>query len=102
MGTGFLFFSKLHDDCLRKVLQRLILRPLLPFSADPDCENEAGNVVYIACPYESILMGHCFRCYHTAGEVVVCDGWSEEEVRAQCASPVPLPWAASMVDLGDP
>ena len=71
------------------------LPPALPTASDADCDATEGNVVYIDCPYESILMEHCFRCFNPdtpSGEMVVCDGWSEDNVRAQCHSAVPL-WA---------
>ena len=43
------------------------------------------------CPYESIPMEHCYKCFvPPEEEVIVCDGWSEEAVRAQCYSPTPL------------
>ena len=60
--------------------------------------------MYIACPYESVLMEHCFRCYNpdtSTGEMVVCDGWSERDVRAQCDSPLPLSSFASTVGHDD-
>ena len=37
-------------------------------------------------------MEHCYTCFKPPSEeVVVCDGWSEEDIRAQCDSPTPLP-----------
>jgi hypothetical protein len=59
----------------------------------PDCDAAEGRVENIMCPYLSILMEHCYHCYNpntTTGEVVVCEGWSEEDIRAQCESPEPL------------
>jgi len=36
-------------------------------------------------------MEYCYKCFRPPSEeVLVCDGWSEEEVRAQCSSPLPL------------
>ena len=68
--------------------------PLAPPSpAGPDCDAAEGRVENIMCPYLSILMEHCYHCYNpntTTGEVVVCEGWSEEDIRAQCESPEPL------------
>ena len=60
------------------------------FDQAHDCDLGSGTVKHVVCPYEDILMEHCYRCYHNAFEVVVCDGWSEDQVRAQCNSPVPL------------
>ena len=69
-------------------------RPPAGTGANPDSACDApGKIEYIDCPYESILMEHCFKCFTPDTEwqeMVVCDGWSEVEVRAQCASPVPL------------
>jgi len=62
-----------------------------PIPDDQDCETGPGYHVSIMCPYESILMEHCYRCFHPdSGEMVICDGWSEEDLRAQCNNPVPI------------
>jgi hypothetical protein len=43
------------------------------------------------CPHESILMEQCYKCFFPPDhEVIVCDGWSELQIRAQCDSPFPL------------
>eukprot|EP00670_Eutreptiella_braarudii_P006829 CAMPEP_0174284150 /NCGR_PEP_ID=MMETSP0809-20121228/4885_1 /TAXON_ID=73025 ORGANISM="Eutreptiella gymnastica-like, Strain CCMP1594" /NCGR_SAMPLE_ID=MMETSP0809 /ASSEMBLY_ACC=CAM_ASM_000658 /LENGTH=325 /DNA_ID=CAMNT_0015379501 /DNA_START=27 /DNA_END=1004 /DNA_ORIENTATION=- len=61
-------------------------------SPDPDCDLGPGHKLDYLCPYLSVLMEHCYSCYHeTHGEVIICDGWSEDDVKAQCDSPVPLP-----------
>ena len=44
------------------------------------------------CPYESVLMEHCYKCFDvSSGEVILCPGWTEEDIWEQCYSPVPLP-----------
>jgi hypothetical protein len=61
-------------------------------SASPDCILEDGDKVTLHCPYETILMEHCYKCFDgSTQEVVVCPGWSKEDIWEQCYSPVPLP-----------
>eukprot|EP00670_Eutreptiella_braarudii_P004390 CAMPEP_0174294924 /NCGR_PEP_ID=MMETSP0809-20121228/43030_1 /TAXON_ID=73025 ORGANISM="Eutreptiella gymnastica-like, Strain CCMP1594" /NCGR_SAMPLE_ID=MMETSP0809 /ASSEMBLY_ACC=CAM_ASM_000658 /LENGTH=566 /DNA_ID=CAMNT_0015396729 /DNA_START=39 /DNA_END=1739 /DNA_ORIENTATION=+ len=59
--------------------------------ADYDCVVGDGKEVTFSCPYESVIMEHCYKCVHDIDhEVVICDGWTEEDIRAQCESPVPI------------
>jgi len=59
---------------------------------DKDCLLEGGMEVTLHCPYEDVLMEHCYKCYDfTYGEVILCDGWSSEDIWAQCYSPDVLP-----------
>eukprot|EP00670_Eutreptiella_braarudii_P013470 CAMPEP_0174330022 /NCGR_PEP_ID=MMETSP0810-20121108/16344_1 /TAXON_ID=73025 ORGANISM="Eutreptiella gymnastica-like, Strain CCMP1594" /NCGR_SAMPLE_ID=MMETSP0810 /ASSEMBLY_ACC=CAM_ASM_000659 /LENGTH=257 /DNA_ID=CAMNT_0015444939 /DNA_START=28 /DNA_END=802 /DNA_ORIENTATION=+ len=59
---------------------------------DCDFDEEGGKKVTFYCPYESILMEHCYKCFDgSTQEVVVCPGWSKEDIWEQCYSPVPLP-----------
>ena len=60
---------------------------------DDDCEvDERGTFATLYCPYLSVLMEHCYTCFSPeVGEYVICDGWEEREIRAQCASSTPLP-----------
>ena len=61
------------------------------FIADHDCDLQGGKIEYIACPFEALLMEHCYKCYlpEESQEAIICDGWSEEYIRAQCARPIP-------------
>jgi|EP00670_Eutreptiella_braarudii_P005567 hypothetical protein len=70
-----------------------------PSPSPDDCILEGGKEITFYCPYESILMEHCYKCYEGPGhEVIVCDGWSEPDIRAQCESPTPI---ASPSPLGE-
>jgi|UniRef100_A0A7S4LBR0 hypothetical protein len=69
-------------------------REIIRLCPDDDCDLSGGKYETFFCPYESILMEHCYRCVEMVDgdqmEIVVCDGWSEAEIRAQCESPVPI------------
>uniref|UniRef100_A0A7S4LA13 Chitin-binding type-2 domain-containing protein n=1 Tax=Eutreptiella gymnastica TaxID=73025 RepID=A0A7S4LA13_9EUGL len=71
-----------------------------PSPSPDDCEiEEGGRMITFYCPYESILMEHCYRCYQSPDiEVIHCDGWSEQEIRDQCESSVPLPSPSPIVE----
>ena len=73
--------------------------PFLCISAD-DCEMEdAGRVLTFHCPYENILMEHCYKCFQPPDtEIIHCDGWTEQEIRDQCESAVPLPSPSPFVE----
>ena len=57
-----------------------------------DCETEeGGHELTLYCPYEAILMEHCYKCFYPPDrEVIHCDGWSEDDIMAQCVSATPV------------
>ena len=56
-----------------------------------DCDHENGKEITFYCRYESILMEHCYKCFEAPDrEVIMCDRWSEPDIRAQCESASPL------------
>ena len=56
-----------------------------------DCETGPGKELTMHCPYLAILMEHCFTCFMPPDrEVITCEGWSTEDIIAQCESPVPI------------
>jgi len=67
--------------------------PLAPSPSPEDCEmNDGGRLLTFYCPYENIIMEHCYKCFQPPDkEVIHCDGWSEQDIRDQCESAVPLP-----------
>jgi hypothetical protein len=71
-----------------------------PSAGDEDCELEGGKYVQFHCPYESILMEHCYKCFVPRGEseVIICDGWSQEDVYEQCTTSYPLPSPSPEID----
>ena len=45
-----------------------------------------GHTVDMNCPYLSVVMEHCYECYRKAAEsVIICDGWSEDDVSFYCS-----------------
>ena len=77
--------------------------------ADPeDCPSPAKEIT-LQCPYESVLMEECYKCYYPPDkEGIVCDGWSEEDIVCSCwgghltaaPAPAPAPAAAAAGSLG--
>ena len=54
-----------------------------------DCNNGTLHSHY--CPHASELMEHCYTCFvDTDQEVVVCDGWSLQQISEYCDSGVPV------------
>ena len=71
-------------------------------SPDTDCDlEESGAFVTMLCPYESLLLEDCYKCFTPlATEVIICHGWTEDEIRAQCESPTRLRSSALPPDDG--
>jgi hypothetical protein len=53
------------------------------------CETDGEDeFMTLVCPYEDILMQHCYRCFSPpSDEVIRCDGWSKEDILSQCFNP---------------
>ena len=66
--------------------------PSPSYSPDTECElEEGGHVLTTLCEYPNLVMEHCYLCYSPpVGELIHCDGWSEQDIIDQCKSAVPL------------
>jgi hypothetical protein len=62
-----------------------------PKPSPSDCDLEAATYLTLHCPHLSILLEHCYTCYREPGiEVLICDGFSPEQVKQQRYSAIPL------------
>ena len=70
-----------------------------PSPSQDDCELGPGKYFSFNCPYLSLLMEHCYTCYHPEGlEYMYCDGWDLATIRDQCEAPDQLGGYGCMIE----